>query len=241
MPLEFKSDKLIAFSLKLTKIHRAALPNAIRFALTDSAKDVKFRTLKKQANKSFAVKKQTFFRKFSGYTPAKGFNISKMQSVAGMIKGTPKNSKSVASTEIAQQQIAGTLHHKTFMASQNQRTSKGLVKSAYLKEREKTPIVTKKGKLFFADAKRAKETKRPLLVKKNNKGILVKVGKIRKSKTEKFKREIVTTPIASYRKGRKINLTDAKPFVNMAAIESAKILNMNFIKHAEKQVARYLR
>jgi hypothetical protein len=230
----YKGDKLIDFSHKLSRLHRSALPNAVRFTLTDSAKDVKFRTLKKHARKEFDVKKASFFSKFSGYSPAKGFDISKMKAVAGMVKGM--DSKSVASTEIAQQQFAGTLHNKSYAPAKNQRTSKGLVKSSYLTERSKKPIIAEKGKSFFVGVSKARDKQRPLLIKKNNRGVLVKIGK-----TKKNKKIPAMTPIASYKENRKIELKHKHPFVNNAALESAKLLNSNFKKHAQKQIARYLK
>lgn len=233
MHLEYKGNKLIDFSFKLNKIHRAALPNAVRFTLTDAAKDVKFKTLIKSANKFFDVKKRNFFRAFSAYKPATGFDISKMASVAGMTKGKSPTSKSVASTEIGQQQFAGTIENKSFMPAKNQKTPKGTVKKAYKDLRKIKPIVTKKGKSFFPDVEKARKTNTPLLIKKNNKGILVKVGK--------SKKKLKTTPIASYEKDRKINLVKARPFLNYAAKESGKKLNTFFKKNAEKQIARFLR
>lgn len=233
--LEFKSDKLVAYSLKLAKIHRAALPNAIRFSLTDAAKDVKFRTLKKHANIQFDVSQQAFFRAFSGYKPAKGFSIDKMSSVAGMIKGNPKNSKSVASTEIAQQQIAGIVHNKSYIKSS---IPNKVSNSAYRKARTQRPFIVEDGMRYVKKAFDAQKANKPLLVKKNKKGVLVKVGKISKAKG---KIKIKTKPIASYKEDRSIDLKKQKPFVNNAAVESGKLLNTFFIKNAKKQIQRYMK
>jgi len=241
--LNYKGDALIDFSHKLSKLHRAALPNAVRFTLTDVAKDVKFRTLKKHANLQFDVKKQSFFR-LSAYKSASGVNISKMSSIAGMIKS--QDSKSTASTEIGQQQFAGVVHNKSYMAKVKGEeskgvTSRGLSNKKYKDARNKTPIIAEKGKMFFPNAKKAKETKRPLLVKKGKKGYLVKVSKIRKAKGNKYRKEVVTQIIGGFRAGRKIDLKKNKPFVNNAAIESGGLLNAKFIKNAEKQIQRFLR
>ena len=55
--LQFDSDKLIKFSHTLSKIHKSALPNSVRFSLNDAAKDVKFKTIHTHAQKEFDVKK----------------------------------------------------------------------------------------------------------------------------------------------------------------------------------------
>lgn len=229
MSLEFTSDKLVGFSLKLAKVHRAALPNAIRFTLTDSAKDVKFRTLKKHANKQFDVKKQSFFRAFSAYEPAKGFNISKMKSTAGMIK---KAGKSVASTEIGQQQHAGIVHHKSYIKAQKPKVSS----KTFIDARKKKPLKTE-GNNYAKTFIEALKTDTPMLVTKNKRGVLVKAVKLGKTKKKPF----ITKIISGYEGGRKIKLTDIRPFLNNAALESGKLLDKNFVKHAKKQVAKFLK
>ena len=237
MSLEYRGNALIDYSHKLSRIHRAALPNAVRFTLTDVAKDVYFRTLRKNANKQFDVKKQSFFRAFSEYKPASGNNISRMQSTAGMIK----KGKSKVSTEIGQQQFAGVVHNKSFIAIEKGRTGKGLTNKKYRDARKRKPIIAEKGKMFFPNAKKAKDTNSPLIVKKNKRGYFVKVTKIRKAKGHKFKREVVTQIIGGYKENRKIDLKTNKPFLNNAALESGNLLNAKFIKNAKLQVKRFLR
>ena len=235
--LQFKSDKLVGFSLKLAQIHRAALPNAIRNSLTEVAKDVKQKTLRKNADRVFDVKKRSFFSKFSGYKPAKGFNISRMFSIAGMTAS--QDPKSKASAEIGAQEYAGSVKHKTYWASQKHKTSRGLTKKSYRDARNVKPITTQAGKSFFKDAVRAKDSDKPLLIRKNGKGVLVKVKKIRKKKGVKHKKELVTDVIAGYEKGRSINLKTRRPFLSNAAKESGRKLEQMFIKHAQKQIKRF--
>ena len=144
--LQFKGENLINFSHKLSKMHRSALPNAVRFTLTDAAKDVKFNTLAKHAKKEFTVRKPSFFRAFSAYKAASGFNISSMKSTAGMTK---KDSKSVASTEIGKQQYAGTVPNRAYIGTKEQRTSRGLLKKSYKDLTSIKPIVTTKEDYFL--------------------------------------------------------------------------------------------
>ena len=230
--LIYDSRKLVDFSYTLSRLHKAALPNAIRFTLNDSAIDMKKRTISKQANASFKVAKPNFFKVYSRFEKAKGYDIRKMQSKAGIIKSSNLNQK--ASTELAQQPIAGKVKHKSFRASKNMQTSKGLVKSTYKKLRKKKPITTNKAN-YVKDAKLSKESGRPLLIKKNNKGILVKVNSIKR----KGKDRIKTTPVANYNKRGIVDLKRKRPFIENAAKESAKLLDENFIKNATKQIKRF--
>lgn len=233
--LQFKGDKLIGFSHTLSKLHKSALPNAVRFSLNDAAKDVKFNTLQKNADKQFDVKKPSFFRAFSRFDLATGYNIGSMKATAGMVKAP--NPKSVASTKIAQQQIAGTVTDRAYIGAKEQRkggTESGLLKASYKKLTDIKPIVTTKDN-YFGKAVKAKKENKPLLVKKNNKGILVKIKKIKK----KGENPIITEPIASYEKGRSIKLKKKRPFLNNAALQSGKKIDSFFIKNATKQIQRF--
>jgi len=229
--LQFKSDKLIDYSHKLSKIHKSALPNAVRFTLTDAAKDVYFNTLQKHAYKEFDVKKASFFKTFSKYKPAEGWNINNMKATAGMVKGNKP--KSVASTEIAKQQYAGTIPNKSYIASDSQRNSKGLLKPSYIRAISVKPIVFS-GSNYYKKAIEAKTQNKPLLIKRNNKGVLVKVKRINKGGKEPIKTEI----LANYESNRSIKLKDVHPFVNNAALESGRKINSFYIKNAEKQIKR---
>lgn len=229
--LHYKGDKLIDFSHTLSKIHKSALPNAIRFSLNDSAKNVKFETLAKHANKQFDVKKPSFFRVFSKYTQANGWNINNMKATVGMIKSP--DPKSVASTKIAQQQIAGTITDRAYIPAERQRNAKGLLTATYRKLRNIKPITASKED-YFEKVIEAKKTKKPLLIRKNNKGILVKIKAIKKKQAN----PIITESIASYEKGRSVKLKRKRPFMNNAAIESGKKIDQYFAKNAKKQIER---
>src|SRR6056297_1290897 len=229
--LQFTSNKLINFSHTLSKIHKAALPNAVRFTLTDAAKDIKFKTLQKSSEQQFDVSKPSFFKKFSGYRAASGYNINNMKATAGMIKG--QDSKSVASTKIAAQQTAGIVKDRSYIAAEKQRGKKGTLKKSYLDMIKKAPIVYDGGN-YIKSAIEAKQKNKPLLVRKNGKGVLTKVKRINK------KNPIVKTEIlAGYEKDRDINLKTKRPFVINAAIESGRKLDSFFIKNAERQINRY--
>jgi hypothetical protein len=252
--LQFTSDKLIDFSHKLSRIHKAALPNAVRFTLNDAAEDVKFNTLQKNANKQFDVKKPSFFRAFSRFEKAQGFNISNMKSTAGMVKSA--DPKSVASTEIAKQQYAGTIPNKSYIIPTTKfkgRNTSGTAKKSALKFINKKPIkFTKDTRGHKFGNKKIKGTglsnyiarhyvaykeNIPFLqLRSDDTGIIYKVTSFKKRKDGiKFKRE----PIAVYAKGKKVKLTKKHPFVINSAKESTRKINDFFIKNATKQIQRF--
>lgn len=231
--LSVKSKPILDFSYKLSKMHRSALPNAVRFTLNDVAKEVKKTTLLEESKKQFQVRKPTFFKKFSAWEGASGYDTNRMQSKVGMIKGN--DSKSTASTQIGAQQFAGKVPKKAILPAENMRNGKGLVKPSYKRERKKKPIIAGKGKEFNESFHEAKKQNRPLLIEKNGKGVIAKAGMVLKRKINPLKLKI----IASYEKGREINLKDKKPFVNNAATKSSKNMNSYFIKNANKQIEKF--
>ncbi len=229
--LQFKGNNLIAFSHTLSKLHKSALPNAIRFTLTDAAKDVKVKTLQKHSKKEFDIKNDRFFKALSGYQQATGWDIGKMKSTVGMIKG--KNSKATASTQVGKQQYSGTVPHRAYIGAEEQRNAKGLLKPSYKRLTNIKPIVFDGGN-YIKKAIEAKSEGKPLLVKVNNKGVLAKVKKIRK----KSDKPVETEVIASYEKGRSVKLKTRHPFLINAMIESGKKLDNFYIKNAKRQIER---
>jgi hypothetical protein len=151
-----------------------------------------------------------------------------------MIKA--QDTKSVASTKIAAQQTAGIVKDRSYIAAEKQRGNSGVLKKSFITMIQLEPLVYEKGKggNYIKTAIESKEKRKPLLVRKNGKGYLVKVKSINK------KNPIIKTEIlASYKKGRDIKLTRKKPFVINAAKESGNKLNNFFIKNAERQINRY--
>lgn len=227
----YEGKNIIDYSHKLSKMHKSALPNTVRFTLNDLAKDVKTKTLQEESKEQFEVRKPTFFKRYSGFQQAGGYNIARMKSTVGMVKGA--DSKSVASTQIGEQQTAGTVENKSYLPSENMRTSKGLVKKKYLDEIKKRPIKTN-GKNYAKNWAKAKKSGRTLLVVKNGRGVVVVSTRKLKRKTNNLQ----TRLIASYKKNRNIDLTTKKPFLNNAAIKSGQKMEMFYIRNAKRQIER---
>lgn len=232
--LYIESKNIINFTHTLSKLHRSALPNAVRFTLNDAARDVKFNTLQKNAQSEFDVKKPSFFKAFSRYQPATGWNISAMKSTVGMVKA--QDPKKTASTKIAAQQFAGIVKDRAYIPQEAAKTNKGTLKQSFtnlLKQGNAYVYEKEKGGNYIQIASKSLNEKKPLLVRKNGKGYLVSVKKINKEAP------IVETEIlASYKKDRDIKLKTKHPFVNNAAMQSGAKIETMFIKNAKKQIAR---
>jgi hypothetical protein len=96
-------------AIQLHEVHRAALPNAVRFTLNDLAFDVKKIQLMPALVSSYLIiRKPSFFKKYSGVDKAVGWEIDKMISEVGMI---PKGDASHAVERLKQQDEGGSLIH----------------------------------------------------------------------------------------------------------------------------------
>lgn len=250
----YEGKGVIDFSHKLSKMHKSALPNTVRFTLNDLAKDVKVKTLQEESKDQFQVRKPTFFKKYSGFQQAGGYNIAKMQSTVGMVKGG--DSKSRASTDIAQQQTAGTVPNKSFMPTKNMRTGKGLVKKEYLTKINKKPIGLKGYKFghkfgnnkiagtrksnFISRVIKAHNSNRPFLYYDGDykgEGLIFDVTRLTMNTKKEFSFKLKR--IATYQENRSIRLNKRKPFVINAATEAAKKGNDYYIRNAERQFRRF--
>jgi len=227
----YEGKNIVNFSHKLSKLHKSALPNTVRFTLTDLAKDVKTKTLLESSGEQFELRRPSFFKKFSRFNPATGFNINTMVSTVGMVKGS--DSKSVASTQIGEQQTAGDVENKSYLPTPNMRTSKGLKKKKYLDEIRKRPIKTN-GKNYVKNWNKAKNSGRTLLVVKNGRGVVVMPTR----KLKRKKNNLQTKLIATYEKNRSIDLKQKKPFLNNAMLKSGSKLESIYIKNANRQIQR---
>ena len=96
MQVKIDISRMKLLQRQLQHTHRAALPNAVRNTLNSLANDVKTKTLKESYKNAFTVRKPTFQKANSGYTKAKGFDISAMKSEAGMTPNVAENSKAIS-------------------------------------------------------------------------------------------------------------------------------------------------
>jgi hypothetical protein len=101
---------IVNLSKKLSTASRSTFPVAVRSTLNDMAFDVKKNQLiQVLKNKSgMIIRNESFFKKYSGFQKATGFEISSMYSQVGMI---PSGNASKAVNRMATQDEGGSLLH----------------------------------------------------------------------------------------------------------------------------------
>ena len=105
----------------LSEMHRSALPNVVRNSLNDLAFETK-KMIPVSADENFENRTKTFFKANSRVKKAEGFNLSNMESEAGII------AKDKATKNLEFQEKGGTVQKRAFIPLDGARTSKSFKK-----------------------------------------------------------------------------------------------------------------
>lgn len=252
MILRINTNELVKLTNKLEKLHRSALPVAVREALTMAAKDVKTNTMPKSA-KRFKQRKPNFFKANSRYERATGFDISKMKATVGFVSSGLQNSATnYAVRDLQQQEHGGKIGGRDFIAMRSARNGRGNVRENFrLHELNKSKIVRAGGgrskkQNFIRAAFVAAKTGKALLGNKDSKGsrtlsMINEIwGSTRRSELRSSRRLMIKrTPL--YRvKGNRVVIVKRTDFMKRASNESALNLNAYYIQQAQKQLAKYM-
>jgi curved DNA-binding protein CbpA len=225
----------------LNKLHRAVLPNAVRFTLNDLAFDVKKNTLIPAVDKTMILRNQPFFKKYSGVDKASGYEINKMYSEVGFI---PSGNATESVERLKQQDEGGTLQDRNMVPLDKSRigsTLKGKVRGAnYMNKIKLAGHVTKGDKQGLIRG----VTRSRISSGGAGKGVSIIYGEIlyeilgykRLRKTNSIKLNI--KPIYSYKKNRKITVKPHR-FISKSAMESSNKCQELFNKNLQTQISKF--
>jgi len=227
--ININTTEIVAFTNKLEKIHRAALPNAVRSTLNDLAFDVKSNTLQSVTNSTFIKRKPSFFRAFSRVDRAVGFNIKTMVSSVGMRKDT--------ATEGMDSQEKGGSEKRALIATDKARAGKNPKK-----------LVTKRNKFRGKNIVKANGRSKQAFLraaywgyKKYGKGVIIRTynGMFRINNIRK-NQGIKTERIWSFKKNRSVSVK-ATRFMEKSALKSTSKMPSIFTKNAQFQIKKWTR
>lgn len=224
MQLNINTDAAVVFTAKLEKLHRSALPVAIRQSLNSAAFDVKKDTMPKSAANEFTQRKKNFFRATSRVEMAKGFDIKSMSAKVGFIGGGTNQ----AVRDLEEQEYGGKIGGRAFVPLDEARVSKSYKRSISKRNQLKN--------IRGIDRIRNKKEFYPKVNKVGTgghilyKGIVFFVRNIKGSKID-------LTPLYSYKQGRSIKV-NATMFMRSATLKSGNELEKFYQTEARKQIAR---
>ncbi len=237
--IDINNDAVVAFTNKLEKLHRSALPVAIRSTLNSAAFDVKQNTMPKSAERKFINRSRNFFKANSRVEMAKGFDVDKMEATVGFVTAKLRGSNQ-AVEDLEEQEHGGFIRGRSFIPMD---TARGGSKTKAVRPGNRLSKITN-----IINAKKQKgKTKQQQFVQavlKAGKGghvlsnfnpvILYKITSISKRGNQMIIKKI---PLYSFKKGRGVKIKGTG-FMKSATLESGKKLNDFFIKEANRQIER---
>jgi len=236
--LNINTDAVVRHTNTLEKMHRSALPLAIRGALNNSAFDVKQKTMPLSAKNAFKERNKTFFKANSRVNRATGFNVKSMKATVGFFSNKLKGGDNFAIKDLEQQESGGSIDKKSFIPTDEAR---GESKVKLVRPRNRLSEINKiiKAKNFRGNKKqrfikaihRAGKGGHVLGSSVMGENTLFKVNSL--TKKGKFK----LTPLYDFKKGRKVGVK-ATGFMRKASLLSGSKIERFYIEQAKKQIQR---
>lgn len=244
--ININSDAVVGFANRLEKLSRNAIPTAVRNTLSQTALDVKQRTMPRSAASTFKVRQRNFFKANSRVNFASGSDISKMKSVVGFVSSGLKGMNNSAVENLEQQEHGGLIGGKSFIPMKPARrggNDSGLVKVDYrlstlenVVDAKKVKAKTKKQKFIKAAFKAKKLYGNNAFVLGNqqngNRRTLSRINSIQRNNSKR-KLKIRRTALYTYKRGFRANV-DRTDFMRRASMESGLRLEPIFISQAKK-------
>lgn len=248
MILNINSNALVAHTNRLEKLHRSALPVAIRGTLNNAAFDVKQNTMPKSAKKEFVQRQPNFFKANSRVEMAKGFNVSTMKATVGFVEGRLKGDKNFAVRDLEEQEYGGEIKGRSLIPIDESRRGSSSVKPVRANYRlsniknvinaNKVQSRNKKQKFIRAAfaAKKIYGNNAFVLGNIRNKGRLT-LSKIRTVRSTGARVVISRVPVYSYQAGF-VARVKRTGFMKRASLESGLKIEQYFIRQAQRQIDR---
>lgn len=248
MRLNINSDAAVVFTNKLEKLHRSALPVAIRQSLNSAAFDVKKRTMPKSAHKSFTVRQPNFFKANSRVEMASGFDVKTMRATVGFVEQKLKGNRNFAVKDLEQQEHGGNIKGRSLIPIDESRIGSSSTKPVRVKYRlneiknvinsNKVKASNRKQKFIRAAfmSKKLYGSNSFVLGNIRSKGRLT-LSYINSIRSTGKKVEIKRTPVYSYEKGF-VARVKPRNFMKRASEESGLNIEHYYIENARKQIER---
>ncbi len=237
--IDINNDKVVVFTNQLEKLHKSALPVAIRTALNSAAFDVKQDTMPRSAEKHFINRSRNFFKANSRVEQAQGFDIDKMKSTVGFVTSKLRGSDQ-AVEDLEEQEYGGSIEGRSFIPMD---TARGGSKVKSVRPGNRLSKITNiiNAAKVSGRSKKQKFVKAAIRAGKGgyvlgnfNPQILYKITSItRRGNVMIIKKK----PLYSFESGRAIKVSKTG-FMRSATLKSNRKLNDFYIKQAKRQIER---
>lgn len=245
MQLNINTDAVVKFTNTLEKLHKSALPSAIRGTLNKAVYDVKTNTMLKSADKEFAKRQPNFFRANSKFENAIGFNVNQMKATVGFLETGLRGENNYAVKDLEEQEYSGTIAGRSFIPLRSARignNANALVRSNARISKIKNIINSRNSK-----GKNIKEKfiKAAIVAGKGGyvisgkRQVLFRVDSFLSNRKSK-KTFLKATPLYKFKRHGKVKVKSTK-FMQTASLVSANKLEEYYIAEANRQIEKYLK
>lgn len=239
MKLNINTNEVVKHTNTLEKMHRSALPNAIRTSLNSAAFDVKQVTMPKNADINFVKRQPNFFKANSRVEMAKGFDIGNMKATVGFIStGLKGGATNFAVKDLEQQEHGGTIDRKSFIPLDSAR---GGGKTKAVRPGNRLSTINKIVNANSVQGKSKQQKFRNAAMKAGVGGHVL--GNDQKKilwKVEAIGKKIKLKALYSFSKNRNIRV-GGTGFMHTASIESGNKIEHFYITEAKKQIKRLMK
>jgi hypothetical protein len=218
------TSEVVELTNKLEKMHRSAMPVAVRGSLNDAAFDMKKNQVEQVFKSRFTTRKKNFIRSHTVANKSKNtFNINEMKSEVGVIKG-----KSDAGDQLEKQEFGGTIANRDFIPMDPARIGKN-----------KKKLVSRKNYLKAVKVKKAKNLVRAAAKAGKGNHILYNytLFQVKGIRNTRRKTKLRLLPIYSFKSGRNVQISK-QPFLKPAGENSAKKIPDFFIQRAKNKLMK---
>lgn len=245
MKLNINTNEVVKFTVKLEKLRKSALPNAIRGTLNDAVFDVKTKTMPVQAHADFINRSPNFFKANSRFEKAVGFDVNTMKAVVGFIDNRLRGENNFSVQDLEQQEHSGTIKGKSFIPLDSARKAghNTLVKPANRLSVIKNIVVARnmgggsKKQQFVKAIYKAGPGGYVLGSNVKGEDTLWRVDSIDPNNEIK---KYSLTPLYDFRKARSVHVKETG-FMQTASLNSADKLNKFYIAQAQFWISKYVK
>ncbi len=244
------NNAVVAHTNRLEKLHKSALPLAIRGTLNNAAFDVKQTTMPKSAINSFKSRKKNFFKANSRVDQAKGFNVKSMSAIVGFTSGKLKGGSNFAVKDLEQQERGGIIKGKTFIPNRTGKEKIGNINRTVPKKAQPKEVFGGKKVIRLQNVRGVNWGQRAIKAsfragiggfvktsRKGKRGVIWQVKSIKRVKKGSGNSSFKRKDVLYQTKTGKISVK-RKGFMSKASSESANKLSDFFKKQAEMQIQR---
>lgn len=239
MKVNINTDAAVIFTNKLEKLHRSALPNAVRSTLNSAAFDVKKDTMPASADRTFTNRVKNFFKANSRVEMAQGWSIQAMKATVGFVEGGLKGGKNFAVKDLEQQEHGGQIKARSFIPTKDARGGSGARPVRPGNRLSKIKVVNSARATGKSAAEKFVKSaihagKKGYVVGNRGKKMLWQINKIKRAGRNTV---IGKKAIYSFERVRDVRVKGTG-FMRKASLQSAEKLEKWYIEAAKKQIAR---